>query len=147
MMSNNKEYSLRIDDVKVGDEGPEFVVEDLSRVDFVKYGGASGDFHRIHFDEPYTKDAGYESVFGYGMLTAGYISKMITDWFGLDHIREFSVRFENRTWPGDTIRVTGTIVDKVNRDDEIEVSARVEATNQDNAVVSTSRVTAVFTSQ
>ncbi|WP_096391824.1 MaoC family dehydratase [Halopenitus persicus] len=146
-MPDSREYSLRIGDVEVGDEGSEFIVENLNRVDFVKYGGASGDFHRIHFDEPYAKDAGYESVFGYGMLTAGYISKLITDWFGLAHIRKFSVRFENRTWPGDTIRVAGTIVEKLERDNEIEVLAMVEAINQDNVMVATSRVTAVFTRQ
>ena len=126
-------------DLAVGDEGPELVIEDVGREDFVKYAGASGDFNPIHYDEPYTREAGNESVFGQGMLTAGYAATMVSDWFGVGNVTRFSVRFRARLWPGDTLSVTGkgtdiepdgTVTAEVvvaNGDDEPLVTGEVEA--------------------
>lgn len=46
----------------------------LTRTDFVKYAGASGDFTRIHYDEPFVvPHTESDSVFAMGMLLAGYL--------------------------------------------------------------------------
>ena len=103
---------LSAEDVAVGDEGPTVVAEDVDREDFVRYAGASGDFYRIHYDEPYARAAGNPSVFGQGMLTAGFASHMVADWFGLENVRRFRTRFESRLWPNTTVTVTGTVTDK-----------------------------------
>lgn len=94
---------LKGTDVTAGDTGPEVVVEDLSRRDFVKYAGASGDFNPIHYSEPLATEAGYESVFAQGMLTAGIASHAVGDWFGIQHVTAFGVRFQAQVWPGDTV--------------------------------------------
>ena len=60
--------------VTEGQALPPFVVEKLTRTDLVRYAGASGDFNPIHHDEEFAKLAGNPTVFGHGMLTAGYIS-------------------------------------------------------------------------
>ncbi|RRJ30135.1 FAS1-like dehydratase domain-containing protein [Halocatena pleomorpha] len=110
----------------VGDTGPTIVVEDLHRQDFVRYAGASGDFNPIHYDEPYATAAGNERVFGQGMFTAGVASRVLTDWFGIDRIASFSVRFRSRVFPGDTIVGTGEVVNiGSNRTD---VTVELEAT-------------------
>ncbi len=101
---------LHAGDVAVGDTGPELVVSDLERRDFVRYAGASGDFNPIHYDEPYATEAGNPSVFGQGMLTAGFAATQVTDWFGLDRVRAFETRFRSRVFPGDTVRATGEVV-------------------------------------
>jgi len=41
---------LYFEDVKEGDELRPFTVENLTRGDFVKYAGASGDFTPLHYD-------------------------------------------------------------------------------------------------
>lgn len=97
--------------VAVGDTGPTVLVEDLQRRDFVKYAGASGDFYPIHYDEPYARAAGHPSVFGQGMLSAAFGGRVLTDWFGLDRVRRYGVRFEARVWPGDTLEATGEVTD------------------------------------
>lgn len=98
-----------LEDIREGDSGFELRVEDLSRPDFVRYAGASGDFNPIHYDEQYARSLGNPRVFGQGMLTAGYASHFATDWFGLDTLRRFQSRFLARIWPGDTVTFTGSV--------------------------------------
>jgi len=74
---------LDLDSLSVGDIGPEVVFEDVQRENFVRYAGASGDFNPVHYDGPYAKAAGYPSVFGQGMFTAGIASRAATNWFRL----------------------------------------------------------------
>lgn len=136
------EYPVAADSVGVGDTGPTVVVEDLSRRDFVKYAGASGDFARIHYDEPFARAAGYPSVFGQGMLTAGFASTLVTDWFGIEHVRRFKTRFSAQVWPGDTVRVTGEVTDVTPADDHVVVDVAFEAVTQDGSTVLTGDATA-----
>lgn len=126
-------------DLEVGDEGPELVVEDVERRDFVKYAGASGDFNPIHYDETYAREAGNEGVFGQGMLTAGYAATMVSDWFGVGNVTRFSVRFRDRLWPGDTLSVTGEVTE-VGPDGT--VTAEVVVANQDDEPLVTGEVEA-----
>ncbi len=131
-----------IDEIEVGDTGPTVVVEDLERKHFVKYAGASGDFNPIHYDEPYARAAGNESVFGQGMFTAGVASRVVTDWFGLESIDSFGVRFQSQVFPGDSIVATGEIVDR--RSDDGVVEADLEATNQRGETLLTGSTTATL---
>ena len=129
-------------DVSVGDTGPTVVVEDLERKHFVKYAGASGDFNPIHYDEPYARAAGNESIFGQGMFTAGVASRVVTNWFGLESIDSFGVRFQSQVFPGDSIVATGEIVDGESDDGVVEVD--LEATNQHGETLLTGSSTATL---
>jgi acyl dehydratase len=135
-------FPVAAETVAVGDSGPAVVVEVLSREDFVRYAGASGDFARIHYDEPFAEAAGYPSVFGQGMLTAGFASTLVTDWFGIEHVRRFRTRFSAQVWPGDTVRVTGEVTDVTPTDDHVVVDVTFEATTGDDVVVLTGSATA-----
>lgn len=136
------------EDVTVGDSGPEVVVEDLDRTDFVRYAGASGDFTPTHTNEPYAKAAGHESVFAMGMLTAGFASHMVSDWLDLGNVREFRCRFLSRVWPGDTITVRGEVVDKYRTDEGATVvDAEFVAENQDGGAVMSGEASATLPSR
>ncbi|SEH15147.1 Acyl dehydratase [Natronorubrum sediminis] len=130
------------DDLAVGDTGPTVVVEDLERVHFVKYAGASGDFNPIHYDEPYARQAGNESVFGQGMFTAGVASRVVTDWFGLGAVDSFSVRFQSQVFPDDSIAATAEVVDRQPDDGVVEVDLAVE--NQHGETLLTGSATATL---
>lgn len=123
------------EDVSVGDTAPELLVEDIDRIDFVKYAGASGDFNSLHVDETYATEAGYPSVFGHGMFTAGLASRLVVDWFGLAAIDRFRVRFTDQVWPGDTLTVTGEIVECEPAGDGVRVECEFAVKNQDSDVV------------
>jgi acyl dehydratase len=119
------------EDLSVGDSAAPYVVEDVDRVDFAKYAGASGDFNPIHVDEPFAREAGSPSVFGHGMLTAGFVSTYLVDWFGIENVVRFRTRFEARLWPGDTVRVTGEVTDTSTSPTGTTVEVRLTAENGD----------------
>jgi acyl dehydratase len=85
------------------------ISEELDRTDFVEYAGASGDFTPLHFDEPYARSCGFETVFAQGMLTAGTASRVLTDRFGVGAVRRYRTRFEDIVFPGESVVVRGTV--------------------------------------
>jgi peroxisomal enoyl-CoA hydratase 2 len=95
--------------LSVGDEAPPLVVEDLSRTNFVRYAGASGDFNPMHHDDTVATSVGNPSVFGHGMLTAGLMARVVKDWFGPEALRRFQVRFSKQVWPGETLTCKATV--------------------------------------
>ncbi len=121
---------VKFDAVKVGDEVPALVIEGISRPDFVRYAGASGDFVPLHYDQSFVEMAGLPTVFGQGMLTAGLLSHCLTDYVGAGNVRKFKVRFATRVWPGDTLTCRGKITNKLEHHGEKLVEGDVEVVNQ-----------------
>lgn len=102
---------LFFEDVKEGDKAPE-VRHELTRTDLVMYAGASGDFNPMHTDEVSAQAAGFPSVFGHGMFSAGFLAKALTDFVGIGNLQRYKVRFVKQTWPGDTLVSSATVVSK-----------------------------------
>jgi len=84
----------------------------LTRTDFVRYQGASGDFNPIHHDDEFAQSAGYPTAFSVGMLQAGILASYATEWLGPRNVRKFGVQFREQVWPGDRLVCTGTVVDR-----------------------------------
>jgi len=126
--------TLFFEDVREGAEVPPFVVERLSRMDLVRYAGASGDFNPIHTDEDFARSIGLPSVFGHGMLTAAFVGKCVSDYVGPENLRRFKVRFATRVWPGDTITCKGRVTKKYAHDGEHRIDGEVVAVNQKGEV-------------
>ncbi len=118
------------EDVKEGDALPEVKVEQLTRTDFVKYAGASGDFNPIHHDQTFAEASGNPTVFAMGMLNAGILSRVVTAFAGRPNVRRYKVRFATRAWPGDDVICRGRVTRKVTQDAEKLVEGEVEAVNQ-----------------
>jgi acyl dehydratase len=92
-------------------EGDELSVKvgPLTRTDFVRYAGASGDFHPLHHDETFAQALGLASVFGMGMLHGGMLGVQLARWVGPENIRFFNIRFTGQVWPGDELVLTGRV--------------------------------------
>ncbi|HUO06156.1 MAG TPA: MaoC/PaaZ C-terminal domain-containing protein [Candidatus Binataceae bacterium] len=121
---------LKFESVKPGDEIPKFEVTGLSRGDFVRYAGASGDFVPLHYDQTFVEMAGIPTVFAQGMFTAGLLSKALTDYVGIGNVRQFKVRFATRVWPNDTVTCMGKITNKLERDGEKQIEGDLIVLNQ-----------------
>ena len=134
----------RFEDVQEGTALPPFVVENLTRTDLVRYAGASGDFNPIHHDEEFARAAGNPSVFGHGMLTAGFVAKCLTDAVGVENLRRYKVRFATRVWPGDRITCTGRVTRKYEADGEHRIDGEVIATRQTGETAITGTFTAAL---
>ncbi len=67
--------------VSVGDELTP-VTQHFTRLDLVKYAGASGDFNAIHLNERIAHSVGLPDVIAHGMLTMGCAIQVVTNWVG-----------------------------------------------------------------
>jgi acyl dehydratase len=141
MAANPRTWS---DELVVGAEREQVLVEDLTRTQIVQYAGASGDFNPIHHDEPFAAAAGYPSVFAHGMLTMGLTGRLLTDWLGDGVLRSFGVRFVRQVWPGDTLTGHGRVVALEERRDGCLATIEVATRNQKGEEVVTGSATALL---
>jgi len=123
------------EDVKEGDALPEVRAEKLTRTDFVRYAGASGDFNPIHHDQTFAEASGNPTVFAMGMLSAGILSRVVTGFVGRPNVRGFKVRFLTRAWPGDDVICRGTVTRKFEEAGEKRISGELAAVNQKGEVL------------
>jgi acyl dehydratase len=137
---------IHFEDVREGQEIPPFVVDGLTRTDLVRYAGASGDFNPIHHDEEFAKMAGNPTVFGHGMLTAGFVAKCATDFVGPENLRRYKVRFASRVWPGDTITCKGRVTRKYEENGERRIDGELVALRQTGEVAVTGSFSAALPS-
>src|SRR5260370_16292021 len=100
------------EDVKEGARLPEIRVDKLTRTDFVKYAGASGDFNPIHHDQTFTEASGNPTVFAMGMLNAGILSRVVTRFAGRPNVRRYKVRFSTRARPAHPVARPATVTRK-----------------------------------
>ena len=102
--------SVRAADLAPGTTRELVLVDDLTRTQIVQYAGASGDFNPLHTDEVFAREvAGFPGVFAHGMLTMGMTGRVLTEWFGVERLTRFGVRFVKPVWPGDTLTATATV--------------------------------------
>ncbi len=132
------------DDIDVGTQLPEVRVNGLTCTDFVKYAGASGDFHPLHHDDAFAKAAGNPGVFAMGMLNAGILSRVATLFAGRPAIRRYTVRFKTRAWPGDDVICTGKVTRKFVEAGEHRVEADLAAVNQKGEIMIDAKLVAAL---
>ena len=113
--------------LKLGDDIPALKVPPVSRHTLALYCGASGDHNPIHVDLDYAKSAGLDDVIAHGMLSAGYLARMLTDWVPQSANRSINNRFTAMTHIGDSVTCTGKVVEKFEKGDEKLVRLEMQA--------------------
>ena len=124
--------------IVIGDTAPPLVIENLTRTNFVRYAGASGDFNPMHHDDTIATQVGNPSVFGHGMLTAGLMARVVKDWLGPEALRRIQVRFAKQVWPGETLTFSATVT--AVHDDTVDLD--LQAANAEGEVKLTGTATA-----
>jgi MaoC like domain len=118
--------TVKYTDVEPGTEIPAKSYR-ATRLDLVKYCGASGDFNVIHWNERLARSVGLPGVIAHGMYTMAQAGKFVTEWAGdPGAVLEFGVRFSGMvpvpddtdpplggTTGGATIEVSGTVAEKL----------------------------------
>jgi acyl dehydratase len=91
----------------------------VTRLDLIKYAGASGDFNVIHWNERIAKAVGLPDVIAHGMYTMAQAGRYVCEWAGdPGAVVEFGVRFSAPVVvpdddKGATIEISGTVKDKL----------------------------------
>jgi len=121
------------DEIAVGDELPATSFP-LTRLDLVRYAGASGDFNVIHWNQRIATSVGLPDVIAHGMLTMATAARLVTDWAGdPGAVVEYGVRFtkpvvvpdgDGTAAGGAVLEVTGVVAVK----DESNRTVRVDLT-------------------
>ncbi|MGN6608404.1 MAG: MaoC family dehydratase [Jatrophihabitans sp.] len=129
--------------VQVGDELPAQTFP-ISRLDLVRYAGASGDFNPIHWNERFAKEVGLPDVIAHGMFTMATAVRVVTDWLGdPGAVTEYGVRFTRPVVvpdpEGATLHVAGS-VREVRDDGSVVVDLTVTVDGQ--TVLAKARATA-----
>ncbi|WP_448626811.1 MaoC family dehydratase [Geodermatophilus sp. URMC 64] len=120
--------------VEVGTELPEQTFP-VTRVDLVRYAGASGDFNPIHWNERVATSVGLPNVIAHGMLTMALAGRAVTAWAGNPAaLVEYHVRFgrpvvvpDDET--GTTVSVRGKVA-AVLDDDRYRVDLTVTSSGE-----------------
>lgn len=108
--------------------GPESrTVGPISQTDIVRFAGAGGDFNPLHHDPEFVRSSGFPGVIAMGQMHAGILAGLLSDWVGVEHIREYEVRFVAPVFLGD-ILTASALVTSVNSDGDGTTLATVELT-------------------
>jgi acyl dehydratase len=130
-MAETRKY---FENVEENEDLPPFVIT-VNRTNIVRYAGAGGDMNPIHHDEEFAKSVGLPSVFAMGLMHAGFLSKVVTDWAGAGRVKRYNVRFEALVWPNDTLTCQGKAEKKYQENGENLVDCRLLITNQNGELV------------
>ncbi len=98
-------------ELRVGDDLPPLTKPAIDRVQIVRYAASSGDFNRLHLDEPYAHQVGFPGLFAPGMLAMAFVGQLLTAWLRRGHVRRVSARFIKIVWPGDELTCRGRIAE------------------------------------
>jgi len=98
-------------ELRVGDDLPPLTKPAIDRVQIVRYAASSGDFNRLHLDEPYAHGVGFPGLFAPGMLAMAFVGQLLTAWLRRGHVRKLGARFVKIVWPGDELTCHGRIAE------------------------------------
>jgi hypothetical protein len=122
----------------------------VTRLDLVKYCGASGDFNVIHWNERIAASVGLPNVIAHGMYTMSQAGRFVAEWAGdPGAVESLGVRFSamvvvpddtvpppGGTTGGATIEISGTVKEKL---DGNRVAVDVTARSDGNKVLTRAR--------
>lgn len=117
--------------IDVGETLQPIRLKPVSRLDLIKYAGASGDFNPIHTVDEEAQNAGLPGIIAHGMWTMGNLAKLFTPYLDQGFIQNYMIRFKGMVFLGDVISLKATLVKK-ERD---KLVFEVEAVNQEEKKV------------
>ena len=116
----------RITNFQAGDSLPPIQLAPVTRLDLIKYAGASGDFNPIHTIDAEAEGAGLPGIIAHGMWTMGNLAKIFTPYLEEGFIQDYAIRFKGMVFLEDVITLKATVVEKK----EKQVIFQVQAVNQ-----------------
>jgi acyl dehydratase len=121
---------LRIAELSPGSALPELRKEPVTKVQLVKYAGASGDYNLIHTDDETARQVGLDGVIAHGMLSMAFLGQYLCWLSGPESVRRLTVRFVAMVRPGDVLSCKGRVKSLATDAAARELTLEVWAENQ-----------------
>ncbi len=113
---------IQYEDLRAGQALPVLEKPPITKVQLVKYAGASGDFNPLHTDDEFAQKIGMKGVVAHGMLIMGFLGQYVMELAGKTaELKQFKMRFGAMTVPGDSITCSST-VEKVYEEDGLRMA-------------------------
>ncbi len=109
--------------LQVGSELENITLSPVTRLDLIKYAGASGDFNPIHTIDEEAEKAGLPGIIAHGMWTMGNLAKLFTPYVAEGFIENYSIRFRGMVFLGDVITLKARLVEEKEKQLTFEVIA------------------------
>lgn len=94
---------IQLTELKAGDLLNEIALPPVSRLDIIKYAGASGDYNPIHTIDEEAEKAGLPGVIAHGMWTMGHLAKLFSPYYNEGFIEDYKIRFKSMVFLNDVI--------------------------------------------
>lgn len=121
----------KLAELQVGESLKEIQLNPVSRLDLIKYAGASGDYNPIHTIDEEAKKAGLPGIIAHGMWTMGNLAKLFTSHYEEGFIQDYSIRFKGMVFLNDVITLKASLSEKT----ENQLNFNVMAVNQEGKEV------------
>ena len=92
-----------IQTLKPGDQLPTIECPPVTRLDLIKYAGASGDYNPIHTIDDEARKAGLPGIIAHGMWSMGQLSRIVSPYLHEGFVKYYSVRFHAMVFLGDQL--------------------------------------------
>jgi len=101
---------LQFKELQQGQKLEPLVKPPVTKVQLVKYAGASGDFNPLHTDDAFAQSIGMPGVIAHGMLVMGFLGQYVMELAGTSAtLTNFNMRFGAMTRPGDEITCLASV--------------------------------------
>jgi acyl dehydratase len=122
-------------DLDSGSLLPDLPKPPITKMQLVKYAGASGDYNLIHTDDETARTVGLDGVIAHGMLSMAFLGEYLCWLAGPESVRRLSVRFVEMVRPGDTLTCRGRVKERTSGNTGRRLQLEVWAENQQAARV------------
>lgn len=122
-----------INEIQVGDA--EEFSKTVSETDVYNFAGVTGDFNPAHIDEEYAKGTFFKKRIAHGMLSVGFISKVLGTQLpgpGAVYMKQ-DIKFLAPVYIGDTITARCEAIEVIK--EKNRVILKTTCTNQDGTIV------------
>lgn len=98
---------MREVDWEPGEQLKEMKLSPVTRLQLIKYAGASGDYNPIHTVDEAAEEAGLPGIIAHGMLTVATMGLLFSPYLEYGYVKSFGSRFLGMVFVGDKLVVGG----------------------------------------
>ena len=95
---------------EVGEDLEARTLPPVTRLQLIKYAGASGDFNPIHTIDEAAESAGLKGVIAHGMLTLATMGLLFSPHLEHGYVKDFRARFSGMVYVGDALEIGGRVI-------------------------------------